>query len=196
MIFQGKDGQLRLYEYGTSGISFYMKVLFCEMNYDGPLARLRGEERLIMDRGMWDSNAHYVTGNDEPRYAPMPLTFSCRVADTALFGTFADWVSGVTRLKSSTGGTTIIKSWSGKTTIDGVTTPVFADTAKSTYRVEVLWDGTNDFGFRSEEVYFPPGEQKITESADALTITVNGQIMGDVTRISAFTSGTSWFAWA
>jgi len=189
MIFQGKDGELRIYDFGNNGVTYYMKVLFCEMNYDGPLARLRGEERLIMDRGMWDSNAHYVTGNDEPRYAPMPITFSCRVADSVNFRALSDWVSGVTNLPNNVGGTSKVYSWSGKTTIDGVATPVFADTPKATYRVEVLWDGTNDFGFRNEEVYFPPGEQKITESADALTITINGQIMGDVTRITAFHTG-------
>ena len=190
MLFQGKDGELRITEYGSgvdsSAVTYYMKVLFCEMNYDGPVARPRTEEKLIMDRGNFDTNAHYVEGNDEPRYTSIPITFSCRLADTINTRALADWVSGATNIPNAVGGTTRVYSWDGITTIDGNTLPAFRDTGKQSYRVEMLWDGTSDLGFRNDEVYFSPGENKITESAEGLTLSCNGQVYGDVTRITSF----------
>lgn len=188
MIFQGKDGELRIIEFGLSGTTRYLKILFCEMNYDGPIARPRTEEKLIMDRGNFDTNAHYVEGNDEPRYAPIPLTFSCRLADTTNSKIVTEWIGGTTKIS----GVTQLYSFKGKTTIDGNTLPDFVNnTAKYAYRVEVLWDGTNDLGFKNEEVYFTPQEQKVTESAEGLILSCNGQIYGDVTRITGFTAGTT-----
>ena len=92
MIFQGKDGELRIIEFGLNGTTRYLKFLFCEMNYDGPISRPRSEETLIMDRGNFDSNAHYIAGNDEPRYSALPLTFSCRLADTTNTQVLLDWL--------------------------------------------------------------------------------------------------------
>ena len=189
MIFQGKDGELRIMDFGYNGTSSMMKVLFCEMDFDGPTSRPRTEEEMIMDRGNFDTNTHYIEKDDMPRYAPIPITFSCRLADTVNTRKLADWLSGAT--KNLAGGTTPqLYSFKGKTTIDGNTLPDFVNnTAKYAYRVEVLWDGTNDLGYKYEEVYFTPGEQKITESADNTMLSVNGQVFGDVTRITAFTSG-------
>ena len=193
MLFQGKDGELRLYDYGNDGTTYYMKILFCEMNYDGPIARPRTEEKLIMDRGNFNADAHYAEGNDEPRYSPIPITFSCRLADTVNTRALADWISGATNIPNVAGGTTRIYSWDGITTIDGNTLPSFRDTGKQSYRAEVLWDGANDLGFRNDEVYFVPQESKITESAEGLILSCNGQIYGAVARITAFTSSTSPF---
>jgi len=103
MIFQGKDGELRITSYGYNGTTRYIKVLFCEMNYDGPLGKTRTEERLVMDRGIFDACSHMVEGNDEPRFNPAPLTFSCRLADTTHTQVLVDWLSGVT-FTSLTGG--------------------------------------------------------------------------------------------
>jgi len=72
-----------------------------------------------------------------------------------------------------------------------VSLPAFADTSKNSWRVEVLWDGTNDYGQRFEEVYFPPDQQTITEAEDGLTLSVNALVYGAVSRISVFAAGTT-----
>jgi len=192
MLFQGKDGELRLIEHGTGGTTYHLEVLFWEMDFTGPTSRGRTEETLMMDRGNFDSNAHYIEGNDEPRYAPLPISFSCRINDTRDSQVLLDWISGVTIL----GGTTQIYSFKGRTTIDGNTLPDFVEgrsgtSKKFAYRVEIKWDGTTDVGYRYDEVYFTPGEQSISESADGLTLSASGQVYGDVSpALIAFTTGT------
>ena len=177
-----------------SGTTYYLEVLFCEMDFTGPISRPRTEERLVMNRGNFDTISHYVEGDDVPRYAPIPLSFSCRLADTVDSRVLADWLGGVTRLSNTAGGTTIIYSFDGTTTIDSNSLPGFTDAAKSSFKIEMQWDGTNDLGYRYNEVYFTPGEQTITESADGLMLSGSGICYGDVTRITAFQSGTSVLA--
>jgi len=193
MLFQGKDGELRIFDKGTGGVDYYFQVLFCEMDLDAPISRPRTEEELIMDRNQFDSNSHYIEKDDQPRYAPIPITFSCRLADTVDTRALSDWLAGATNIPNAVGGTTRIYSWGGSTTIDGNTTADFADDGKMRYRVEMILDGTNDLGYQYNEVYFTPGEQKITESADNVMLSGNGQIYGDVTRITAWwTAATKW----
>ena len=193
MLFQGKDGELRI----LSGSSQSLSILFCEMDYSGPLSRTLTEETLMMNRGVFSTDAHYIAGNDEPRYAPLPLTFSCRLNDNTNTWILGEWISGVTNIS----GSTQLYTTKGTTTIDGNTLPDFANGAggnsdvvssvssKYAYNVEVLWDGTNDFGIGNKEVYFKPGEQTITESADGVMLSCNAEIYGDVTRITGFTAG-------
>ena len=210
MILQGKDGVVYVSDYGTAGTTYYMEVLFCEMDFTGPTSRPRTEERLILDRGNMDTNAHYTEGPDDPRYAPIPISFSCRLSDTVDTRALSDLLSasspGVVAagstvgarvpLNNAAGGTSYFVTFDGSTTIDGNTLPAFSDSRKLSFRVEMKWDGTNDLGYRFEEVNFPSGEQTITESADGLILSANGQIYGDVTRITAFQSGTSVLAFS
>ncbi len=197
MLLQGKDGELRFLDRGgisgadTESTTYYLSLLFCEMDFSGPLSRATTEETLMMDRGNFTTNAHYITGNDEPRYAPYPITFSCRLNDTVNTQIMADWLSGVSLISNAASGSTLLYSWEGGSTIDGNTLKAFQDAPKMSYRVEVLWDGTSDFGMRYEEVYFPPQEQTITESADGVMLSGNGMCYGDVTRITTFQTGTS-----
>ena len=206
MEFAGKDGELRLYSDGfiyyssgttvsePSGTTYYFEVLFTEMDFTGPITRPRTEETLIMDRGNFDTNAHYIEGNDEARYAKIPISFSCKLADTVNTRSLYDWLEGVSAPVNVVGGSTTIYSPLGTTTIDGNTLPKIPTKNSGTtpiWNVETLWDGTSDYGIQYNEVYFTPGEQTITESADGLTLSCNGMVLGDVTRITAFTSGTS-----
>ena len=192
MLFQGKDGEIRLADHGSGGTTYYLQILFCEMDFTGPTSRPRIEDTLIMDRGVFDTNAHYISGDDSSRYAPLPFSFSARLADTINSRILMDWISGATRIPNLAGGTTIIYSWDGTTTIDGNSLPAFKDD-KTTLRAQILWDGSNDLGIQYSEVYFPPGQQAITESADGLMLSANGMIYGDVTRITAFdTSGATY----
>ncbi len=197
MIYQGKDGELRIYSFGTiygaepSGTTYYMEVLFCEMDFNGPISRPRKEDSLKMDRGNFTTDAHYISANDSARYEPIPVTFSCRLNDTVNTKSLSEWISGCTLISKVVGGTTQVYSWDGQTEIDGNDLPAFKDSSKQSYRVEILWDGTTDYAQKYEEVYFTPGEQTITESEDSLILSANGMVYGDVTRITSFTSGTS-----
>lgn len=188
--FQGYDGELRIISYGTtpSTSTGYIEVLFCEMDFNGPISKPKRTETLILNRGRFDTDAHYIEGSDEDVYAPLQFTVSCRLADTVHTGVLHEWISGVTKLS----GTTQLYSWKTHTKINGVSTPAFADeTGKYAYRVEVKWDGDTDYGFRYEEVYFQPGQQTISESANGVMLSMTGLIYGDVTRITAFTSGVT-----
>lgn len=186
--FQGKDGVLYVSDHGTAGTTHYLEVLFCEMDFTGPISRSRTEETLRMDRGNFDTNAHYTEGTDDLRYASLPISFSCRLSDNINTRVLIDWISGVTKLT----GTTQLYTTKGKSTIDGNALPNFQDsTGKYAYQVDVVWDGTSDLGYIYKEVYFPPGEQTITESADGLMLSCNAQCYGDVTRITG-ASVASW----
>ena len=187
-VFQGMDGELRVSDYGINGTTYHLEVLFCEMDFTVPLGKPRTEETLIMDRGRFDSNAHYIEGPDTPRYAPVNLTFSCRLADTVNTVVLSEWMSGVTKIS----GSTQLYTYKGKTAIDGNTLPNFADTyLKYAYKVEVLWDGTNDYGVQCNEVYFPPDQQELREAQDSVMLSCNGMVYGDVTRITAFDTNTT-----
>jgi hypothetical protein len=192
MIFQGKDGELRLYEHGTSGVTRYLEILFIDANISGPVARGQTEERIVLDRGLLDANAHYVESDDKTRMEPLSLTFSSKFADTNNSQLLSDLVSGATVL--TVGGVSYqMYSRAGKGDAMygfSVTPPALRDSdLKVAYMVEVLYSGTSDWGFRWDETYFPPGEQTVAESEDALTVTLNGMVYGGVTTITAFTAG-------
>ena len=194
MMLAGKDGEIRISELGSiAGATHYLQVLFCEMDFTGPTSRPRVEDTLIMDRGVFDTNAHYISGDDSPRYAPLPFSFSARLADTIDSRVLTDWTSGATRIPNVAGGSTTIYSFDGTTTIDGNSLPAFKDD-KTTLRTQILWEGASTIGLQYNEVYFTPGQQTITESVDGLILSANGMIYGDVTRITAFSSGASIIA--
>lgn len=185
---QGYDGELRISDHGC-GVTHYIEVLFCGMDFSGPVARPQPPETLVLNRGVLDVSSFYVKEPETSRYEPLPISFTCRLADTVNTKLLNDWLSGVTKIISGT-SITQLYSRKGKTAISGITLPNFSDsTRKYAYQTEILWDGTIDLGYRYAEVHFPPGNQKITESADGVKLSVDGQIYGDVSRISAFATG-------
>lgn len=189
MILQGQDGELRLIEFGNAGTTYFLEVLFCEMDFSGPTSRPRAEETLVLDRNKADSNMHYTLGPDTPRYEPIPITFSARIDDAQQSRVLSDWLSGVTIINGQT-----LYTWKGQTTIDGNTLPTFISSAVSRLdnnasRIEIMWDGASDIGYQYNEVTFTPGEQTITESPDGLIMNANGMVHGDVTRITGFGVG-------
>jgi len=194
MIFQNKDGELRIIDHGNNGTTHCIEILFADANLSGPVSRSQTEERLILDRGTLDAQAHYVESGDAARLEPLPLTFSARTADTTHTQNLLSMMSGATTL--STGGSAYrMYSRKGKgINIYGlsVALPAFADTDyKIAYMVEVLYSGTSSWGFRWDEVYFPPAEQTIAEAEDSLTLNLNGQIYGGVTKITAFSASVT-----
>ena len=191
MLLTHKDGQMRLLSGASAtGTTQYLELLFTDASFNAPIMRKKTEERLIMDRGLIDSNAHYVQSNDDPRMESLPLTVSCKINDTT---------SGVSYLDEwfrAGAGTEVnghpIATTKGKTMNNGSTAnPSFVDTTKRAYHVECIWDGSTDLGFEWAEVYFPSGEQTLAESEDGITLNLSGQIFGTIKRIASFTSGAS-----
>jgi len=196
MIFQHKDGTLRIIEHGNAGTTYHVEVRFIDANLTGPIARPQTEERLVLNRSQLDSNAHYVEGGDASRLEPLSLTFSCKAADTSHTQFLIDILSGasVCAVGASTYKMHSRKGKEASTNIYGLSTalPNFADTNyKCCYMVEVLYSGTSNWGVRWDQTYFPPAEQTITESEDALTLNLNGQIYGGVTTITSHTASTT-----
>jgi len=191
-VLQGQDGVLRLSDHGSSSTTYHLQVLFAEMDFSGPIARPKSEETMIMDRGLFTSNAHMINGNDDPRYGPVDISFTCRVADTTNSQYLMYWLSGVTSISAAS----TIYSTKGTTAIDGNTLPDFGDDSKIALRAEIIWinESGTTFGMRYNEVYFPPGEQTISEGADTLTLAASGKVYGDVSHITDFMANTTNFA--
>lgn len=189
MIFTNKDGELRLYSGTTT--KYYMEILFTNADLSFPIGRGRPEETLVLNRGVADENAQYSDGPDNPILEGLPFSASLLADDTVKTGYLVDLLSGVTRINSKTMKTT--KGSSSVTVSAGVSisTPTFADGQKITYDAEILYDGTNDLGYRLSEVYFNPMQQIINEGVDGIKVSLNGTIHGAIKKISAFSSGTS-----
>ena len=140
--------------------------------------RKKTEERYILDRGVMDSNAHYVQGSDDPLYEALPLTVSCKINDTTSGVSYLDELFRGGPVNGKTPATS-----KGKTMNDGSNAnPDFVDSTKVCFHVECLWSGTTDLGYEWAEVYFPPGEQTIAEAEDGITLSLNGQIYGTINR--------------
>jgi len=75
MIFQGKDGVLRITD-NHQDTTNYLRVRFRNMDFSSQLGRPALEERLVLDTGKVNECSHYVTGNDMVIYDPFGLSFS------------------------------------------------------------------------------------------------------------------------
>jgi len=192
MIFQGRDGEMRLIEYGDSaGTTYYLSILFHDMNLSCPIGRPQRDETLVLNRTRFDSHATTLLGDDYTRYGPLPISFTCRLDDKMYTKKLIDIMAGTTvGANFQVGGVTSIYSTKGHTDDwggSGSSLPSFVQSGKKlAVNVEVLWDGTQDMGIRMAEVHFPPNQQTITESEDGLALNCNGEIYGGVSRITAF----------
>jgi len=187
MIFQHRDGELRIYSGttcpgSTTGTKF-ISVLFVNAGFSAPISRSKPIETLVMNRGVYDSNAEYRNGMDSEKMEPLPLSWAIKTVDDTTTQWFVRLLTGSSPLKVRN---KVVRSSKGESKIDGVSTPLFSDSAKIALDVEVLWDGTSDLGFKWREVYFPGAQQTVSEGEDEVTINVNGMVYGDVTRITAF----------
>ena len=196
MIWQARNGELRIVEHGNSATTYYLEILFTEANLSGPIARPRTEEILYSDRGKADDHAGYREAPSISRLEPMPLTFSAKTADTDRSEAMSTWFSGATIVRGHTLYTRRGQGATYTTPIPQLGTwtaglPNFADSGKIAFMVEVLWSksGTSYLGYRWDEVYFPPNEQTITESEESVTLSLNGQVYGGVSKMFAFTTG-------
>ena len=191
MIFQHRDGELRIYSGSTIGAkatsAVYAEMLFVNAGFNAPIARTRPSETLVMDRGVYTTNAEYRQGMDEEKLAPLPLSFEFKCIDDVTTQYLIRMLSGTSKCEINGKN---LRSSKGESMIDGVSTPQFADTSKQAWDIETLWDGTGtSLGFRWREVFFPGDQLNVTEGEDEVVISVAGLVYGDVTRITGFGSG-------
>ena len=201
-----KVGRLRLYSGTGSGGPYFLEVPF-RGALTAPLDRPRPPEQIVLDRGRFTQDAHYVMGSDEPILAALPFSCNFRLGNTepnfsklltAIRGAGNTGTSEATktiggRTWSSTKGTTQLRNAEvhGSGTVLH-TTPDFLDTEKWCVNVEMLWedpDNTNDRGVRWAEVYLP-ADRQITEGELDVMVDLSGEIYGAIELITSFTAGT------
>jgi len=183
MIFQHKDGALRLYD-GTTSTPYYYEILFTNANLSGPIARPQTTEKLILNKGKVDEGAYYVESDDSPVMTPQRITFSCLMEDTGYYATLDALLRGNATIDGVT-----ITSTQGSTQNDGTNNnPTFAGD-KRTLNVEVLYEGTINEGIQWAEVYFPPEQQVVNETTNGIALNITGFCYGTISRIVNFTAG-------
>lgn len=198
MLVTQKDGEMRLLSGTTLGHrahDYHMELLFTDANLSAPVTRKKTEERLVMDRGVMDSNAHYVEGGDAPIMEPLPFTISCKVDGTTSGVTYLDAWFRMGGTSITTINTKTIRSTQGYTAnVSGTSNPHFNDASKRCCDIATRWtgagSGTTVLVYLWEEVYFPPGEQTIAEAEDGMTLSLSGQIYGNISKVTGFP--TSW----
>lgn len=185
-----KDAKLRLYD-GT-GTPFYLEIDLDTGDLSGPIGQPRQEEQLVLNRGRMDSNAHYVKGGDDKLLEPVPVSFSVFIRDDAQTINILNWLKAGQDAGATTVNSNTITTTKADTQRDGATNnPAFADTNKLAFNVEYLIEtGGTDLGFKFAEVFFPLDQQNISEAEDGITLQLNGQCYGTISRITSFTAGT------
>jgi len=193
-----KVGRLRLYSGNTP--PYWFEVPF-RGAVTGPVDRARAGETLVLNRGRFDADSHYVSPPDDPLLNPLPFSCNFRLANTepnyskllTLIrppgGAATKNIGG--RAWTSTKATTQIRNADPLGQVLA-TTPPFSDSEKHCVNAEVLWtdpQGVQDRGFQWGEVYFPPDRQ-VTEGVDVVTVSLDGEVYGAITPITAFTAGT------
>lgn len=185
-----RNGKMRFYD-GT-GTPFYLEFDFDAGDFSGPLMVPLTDEQIILDRGKATSDIHHIEGSEDKIWEPSQITFSAMLQDNTLHGYILEWIEWLNG-GSATINLNSLVTTKGTTQRDGaVTAPAFADSNKKSCDIEILWDGpTNDIGLQYAEVFIPGDQVSVAEGDDAITLSFTGMCYGSITRISAFTAGTS-----
>ena len=167
----------------------YLDVPFAEMDLSGPLGRPLREEILVLERGTMNANAHYILGPSDKLMEPLEAGFSCLIHSTYKAQVMEAIACGTPG--AGTTWTAAGTSSKGTTQNDGSTdNPAFDDADKKTVNVQVLWNTERSggvlFGLAYYEVYFPEGEQVMSESGDAISLKLKGACYGLIERIYGF----------
>lgn len=182
------DGALRLYD-GASPTPYYLEAKFIEAGLRAPTGRPRPEERLVLDRGRLDALSRYLRGPDAAILEPQEIRFSALV-DSAVTADLLDALAVGTvggNAWTSTKGASQVVTGAGAL----AATPAFADAAKKTVDVEVLWTSEADLGFRWREVWFPPERARLSEEEGGVSLEIAGLVFGAIERIAAFSAGVN-----
>jgi len=198
VTFQGRDGALRIYDGSTT--PNYIEVVFSKMDFNGPLAKPRPVDSIVVTVGGY---AHVPDGEgyEKAIYDPLPISFSCSVDTETNTWKLRDalcnpalndpWMVGADTWLTTKGRGSIILPDGNYTG-----TQAFFDVMKQSVDVEILfstnnqsYSGSPSWGLRYSEVYFPPQDQVMGESADEVTMKISGLIYGNITQIGSFRSG-------
>lgn len=213
--FQGRDGELRLFDKsqagaGASGTPFGLRVTFQNMDLNiGPPARV--EELSREDRERLTNDAHYVPGSEMILLDARDISFTAVLStgETDAIWQFigAQWAGeeGTSKSTWAVKGTpaaglvsTKARGLSGDGLYIGgridakgsaIQLPDFGDQKKVAIDMEAAWTtraGASRYGVRIKEVYFPPEAQGFGEGADQVTINLSGRMYGEYQRITAF----------
>jgi len=196
MKFTNRQGKIRLYD--GAGTPFYLEMIFDKGDLTAPLGTPRQEETLVLDRGVMDSNAHYIKGADDKLMEPVEISFSGMIEDTSITENLLDWLeqmqNGDSASPPQSSGTVnahTLTSTKEDTQRDGSNNnPAFRDGKKLTCNLEYKLDGAADLVWHYYEIWFPLAEQSITESDEGVDIALKGYVYGTITRDSAFSAGT------
>ena len=165
----------------------YFDVGFSNMDFTGPLGRKKVEEILVLNRGKYDADGHYIEGSDEPVYEVLELSFSAAL-DDAVNKTYLQDALQCGDFDDSGGWTTTGVTTKGTTKNDGsVANPDFRDSTKKSVNIQIIFTANSagtDIGWAYYEVFFDPGAVTIEESEEAVTISATGGIYGVIQRIN------------
>lgn len=191
------NGAMRLYD--STATPFYVEMCFDQGDLTFPEGKARPEETPVFCRGRaTTSTVHHISGDDTPILEPGELSFTFRMQNNALNEARLMDALCNPRLNSpwTVDGDTWVTTKGDATLVNGdgtnFTDPAFADSSKVCVNVEILW--TRDavsIGRKIVAVYFPADQISIAEAEDSVMVSVTGQIYGNVTTISSFTSGNA-----
>lgn len=189
-IYINKEGTLRLYD-NTSVTPYYLEVPFAGGDLSAPIGRPLAEERIILNNGAADSNAHMIEGPDDVIFQGLPISFQALVHSATTRGYLFDWLNGMNDGATTTVNSNTIVTTKGTTTVGGITAPAFSDSNKIACNVELFFDkGANDWGIQFAEVWFPLDQCQLSNSEEAVAIALSGLIFGAIDNgLTAFTTG-------
>ena len=185
-----QNAKIRFYD--STATPFYLEVDLDPGDFTGPLGAPLCEEILELDRGNMNANALYRKGDDVALMAPVPISFSIRLTDSAQTLNIRNWLRAMNDALATQVNSHTLESTEADTQRNGANNnPAFADSNKSTCNIEYLITMTGtDMGIKYAGVWLPINEQKLSEGADAITLAISAMVYGTITDITAFTSGT------
>ena len=199
--FSAKDGVLRLYSsldvWKAADNTPYLKILFVNADFTGPLGRNRPEETLVLDRMKFDNNTHFIQGSDAAIAEPLPMSFTFRAFDRKNGLELMTWITDHTSRAGS--ALQSQKGSSGLYDYNGTyyKTNAFTDSSKVCFNVEIKYTqdtvtaGGTPLTIKLHEVLFNQGDQTLNEGEDSVNISLSGLVYGSIDFGSLdFTAGS------
>lgn len=200
-LYYGKRGELRIYSgSNASGVNFFFRVAFAQMDFNAPMGRPRPDQLPITDRGNVNAFAHYIQATDDVIMQPVNVTFTANLDTEVNRNDLVKAMSNPLRASPWTVGSTTWVNANGTTFIwngcgSTVSTPLPDDPLHDRVHLAVLWReqcsvGLIDTGFRYAECWFQPNQINIRETETAVQIAATAWCYGPVSQITVFPSGT------